>query len=148
MTEIESLLDELIVHNYIKNEHKEKFFKMLLWENITLRTKIKLFKEIPLVGISDSHKKLLLSEIDQLVSDRNSFAHRLSLISPQSAHLIRENHNPLLVDEKYMKKYRERAHLVMARLQSILFAQKGVRVSESKRSAIEWIPVDQIKPDF
>ncbi len=144
IAEIESELDELIVHNFIKNEHKEKFFRILLWDGFSLRTKIRLLGEMPLEEISAKEKKEIISKLHYLINARNSFAHRLSFVASGNAYLIIEDHKIMKIDKEYMEKITNRAIGILWKLRAIHYAQKGITASMLKNAKIAKISINKI----
>ena len=145
MTEIESELDELIVHNFINEKQKGKFFEILLWEDFRLSTKIRLFKEIPLeVKLKDIQSKIV-SQLEYLSTIRNKLAHRLSMITPDRTFLIGKKHKAFEIDDKLFGEFKDRAISVLADLKFILLTQKGVNIDDVVKAKTVWLPISKIK---
>jgi len=149
MTEIESVLDELIVLNFIKREHGHLFLEILLWEDFPLRTKIRLFSKIPFK--QQDYIELqseTIAKLEKLSSIRNKFAHRLSLISAEEAYLIDKEKKVFKVDEAQFNDFKNKAIHVLASLKWILFAQQGIDISKIKFGKLESIPIDKIHSKY
>ena len=143
MTEIESILDEIIIDYFIKDGKKSAFYEIILWEDFRLSTKIRLLEEIKIIGEEDVKKKLA-KEIKKLSSIRNKFAHRLSLITMDKVGLIDKKHKLYEFNDKGHEEFKDRAIDTLARLKLILLKQKGFTdFSISKKSY--WTRLRDIK---
>jgi len=145
MSEIESLLDELIVYNIVKKEQGKAFFDILL-EDIKFYVKIKMFEiiKLHLSKEFDDKQKELVKELKELSTIRNKFAHQLSLINLDEVYLIGKG-KPYKVDDKVFEDFKGRAIDVLAGLKYILLTQHGVSIKPGK---MMWIPIDKIKSEY
>ena len=108
LTEIESVLDELFILNFVKKELRKQFFDILLWEDFRFSTKIKLFAEIKLLNGFEKEQKSLVKKLEQLSSIRNKFAHTFAIstfVHEEIAPLCMELKTPDYIKEQVSMKY-------------------------------------------
>jgi len=144
MTEIESELDELIVHNFIVDNEKPHFFEILLWEDFPFRTKRRLFQEINVSEKLKDFQKEISNSLERLGSIRNKFGHRLSLITLKESYLIDKGHKPYKIDKEMFKSFKDKAIETLAKLRYLLLIQKGIKPSNISKDSY-WINIKDIK---
>jgi hypothetical protein len=144
-SEIEAVLDELIVLNDIKVEQGSAFFD-ILYTDIRFNVKIKIFENTKLPSEFEEEQKKLVKHLKDLSETRNKFAHQLSLISLDSAYLIGKSDKPYKVDDKVFNDFKNKAVDTLAGLKAIFLAEQGVSIEGIGKSV--WIPVDKIKSRY
>jgi hypothetical protein len=78
-TEIEGLLESLVVQNLIRAEYEEVFSQIMRWEDFRFSTKVRMFGLIEFPQKHLKMQKKLVKELESLSRVRNRFAHSPSV---------------------------------------------------------------------
>ncbi|MBI2971746.1 MAG: hypothetical protein HYY37_04995 [Candidatus Aenigmarchaeota archaeon] len=143
-TEIENILDGVIVYNLIKQEHHDLFSDMLLWENFTFSTKVKMFGKLKLPDELISTQENLVKRLNKMLEARNNFAHRLSLIHLNEVYLIGKDTKPFKIDDKKFKELLEEAISIRESLEALYFYQKGITPEMLENAKTMWVDIKDI----
>jgi hypothetical protein len=148
MTEVESMIDDLLLKTLIRKNASHAFLDMLLWPELTLSLKIRMFEAIPLRDELKPLQEDACKEVMKLATIRNKFAHGLSVIDMDKKRrkavigLIVKKHNLFPVTEKTFNDFADKYARIVNLFEKIMYAQKGLK--PPTKETFKWIPLDRI----
>jgi hypothetical protein len=138
LTEIEGLLDGLIVRNFVRTEYEQIFSQIMHWEDFRFSTKVRMFG---LIEFPEKHAKIqkrLVKELESLSRVRNRFAHSPSILyslpkQPITAALVVKGSRLEEIRPKEFKKFLTRCYRAIEDLRRLLPPWRPEVLQESDR---------------
>jgi hypothetical protein len=133
MTEIESLIDDLILDTVVRKEAQEFFLEVLAWPELTMSLKTRLVENMPVRDEFKLIRKHVCKQIRDLAATRNKFAHRLSLMMMDTkkrevtVSLIVKKDDLMEISEQTLTDFAYKCAATERMLTRLIYGQKGLK---------------------
>jgi len=124
MTEIETLLNAILLQSFIAEAYKTKFDEILLWEDFRLSTKVRLLAQVDVSEPLRKKQQYVVRTLQsKLLPARNKYAHLQGIVSTKddtAAILVDRGYKLREITDKEFRDFQKECNRIFHSLQEIL----------------------------